>query len=69
MATAGFGCRVALTVGAGWMREESELLGQSFGNRGRRLNEMIPARRACLDPTDVTSFRGPSERFAERLLR
>lgn len=38
--------RVALTVGAGWMREEFDLLGQSFANRGRRLNEMIPALRA-----------------------
>jgi probable F420-dependent oxidoreductase len=38
--------RVALTVGVGWMREEFELLGQSFANRGKRLNEMIPALRA-----------------------
>jgi probable F420-dependent oxidoreductase len=38
--------RVTLTVGAGWMREEFELLGQSFDNRGKRLNEMIPALRA-----------------------
>ena len=38
--------RVALTVGAGWMREEFDLLGQSFDNRGKRLNEMIPALRA-----------------------
>ena len=38
--------RVSLTVGAGWMREEFELLGQSFDNRGKRLDEMIPALRA-----------------------
>jgi probable F420-dependent oxidoreductase len=38
--------RVALTVGAGWMREEFDLLGQSFDDRGKRLNEMIPALRA-----------------------
>jgi probable F420-dependent oxidoreductase len=38
--------RVSLAVGAGWMREEFELLGQHFGNRGRRLDEMIPALRA-----------------------
>jgi probable F420-dependent oxidoreductase len=38
--------RVSLTVGAGWMREEFDLLGQSFDNRGKRLNEMIPALRA-----------------------
>lgn len=39
------GDRVALTVGAGWMREEFELMGQDFSNRGRRLDEMIPALR------------------------
>jgi probable F420-dependent oxidoreductase len=38
--------RVTLTVAAGWMREEFELLGQSFDDRGERLNEMIPALRA-----------------------
>jgi probable F420-dependent oxidoreductase len=38
--------RVTLTVGAGWMREEFELLGQSFEDRGKRLNEMVPALRA-----------------------
>jgi probable F420-dependent oxidoreductase len=38
--------RVSLAVGAGWMREEFELLGQDFGNRGQRLDEMIPALRA-----------------------
>jgi probable F420-dependent oxidoreductase len=38
--------RVSLAVGAGWMREEFELMGQDFGNRGKRLDEMIPALRA-----------------------
>ena len=38
--------RVLLAVGAGWMREEFELLGQGFDNRGKRLDEMIPALRA-----------------------
>ena len=37
------GDRVALTVGAGWMREEFELMGQDFTNRGKRLDEMIQA--------------------------
>ena len=36
----------SLAVGAGWMREEYELMGQDFHNRGRRLDEMIPALRA-----------------------
>ncbi|MHB8670788.1 MAG: TIGR03619 family F420-dependent LLM class oxidoreductase [Acidimicrobiales bacterium] len=35
------GGRVALGVGAGWMREEFDQLGQDFSNRGRRLDEMI----------------------------
>lgn len=39
------GDRVALTVGAGWMREEFDLMGQDFATRGQRLNEMIPALR------------------------
>ena len=33
--------RVALGVGAGWMREEFEQTGQDFETRGKRLNEMI----------------------------
>jgi probable F420-dependent oxidoreductase len=37
--------RVALGVGAGWMKEEYDLQGQDFANRGKRLNEMIPALR------------------------
>jgi probable F420-dependent oxidoreductase len=35
------GGRVALGVGAGWMREEFEQTGQDFDSRGRRLNEMM----------------------------
>ena len=34
---------MALTVGAGWMREQFELMGQDFANRGQRLDEMIRA--------------------------
>ncbi len=37
--------RVSLAAGIGWMREEYELMGQDFGNRGKRLDEMIPALR------------------------
>lgn len=37
--------RVALGVGAGWMREEFDLQGQDFTNRGARLTEMIQALR------------------------
>ena len=35
--------RLALSVGAGWMREEFDLMGQDFTNRGKRLDEMIEA--------------------------
>jgi probable F420-dependent oxidoreductase len=40
------GGRVALGAGAGWMREEFELQGQDFTNRGKRFTEMILALRA-----------------------
>lgn len=33
--------RVTLTVGVGWSRIEFELLGQDFGTRGRRTDEML----------------------------
>ena len=39
------GGRVALGAGAGWMREEFDLQGASFVNRGKRFNEMIVALR------------------------
>jgi probable F420-dependent oxidoreductase len=39
------GNRVRLGLGAGWMREEFEQTGQKYENRGKRLNEMIPALR------------------------
>lgn len=35
------GGRVALGIGAGWCREEFELLGQDFTTRGRRTDELI----------------------------
>lgn len=38
--------RVALGVGAGWMKEEFDLMGTDFANRGRRLDEMVEVVRA-----------------------
>jgi probable F420-dependent oxidoreductase len=38
--------RVVLGAGAGWMRDEFELLGAGFGDRGRRMDEMIDVLRA-----------------------
>lgn len=39
------GGRVTLGVGAGWMEEEFELLGQPFARRGARMDEMIEVMR------------------------
>ena len=38
--------RVHLGVGVGWCKEEFDATGQDFHNRGRRLDDMIPALRA-----------------------
>jgi probable F420-dependent oxidoreductase len=38
--------RVRLGVGVGWCKEEFVATGQEFHNRGRRLDDMIPALRA-----------------------
>jgi probable F420-dependent oxidoreductase len=40
------GNRVHLGVGAGWCKEEFDATGQDFHNRGKRLDDMIPALRA-----------------------
>jgi probable F420-dependent oxidoreductase len=40
------GDRIHLGVGAGWMKEEFDQTGQTFANRGKRLDEMIQALRA-----------------------
>ncbi len=40
------GGRVRLGVGVGWCKEEFDATGQEFHNRGRRLDDMIPALRA-----------------------
>jgi probable F420-dependent oxidoreductase len=42
--------RVALGVGAGWMKEEFVLNGTDFHTRGRRLDEMIEALRVLWTP-------------------
>jgi probable F420-dependent oxidoreductase len=40
------GGRVGLGIGAGWMREEFDLLGQPFARRGARMEEMVEILRA-----------------------
>jgi probable F420-dependent oxidoreductase len=39
------GDRVRLGIGAGWMREEFDLLDQRFGGRGKRMDEMVEVMR------------------------
>jgi probable F420-dependent oxidoreductase len=52
------GDRVALGVGVGWCREEFELLGQEFGDRGRRTDEALDLVRRLWQP-GWTEFDGP----------
>lgn len=49
--------RFALGVGAGWLREEIELLGQDPGTRGARLDEMLAIVRGFWDD-GTTEFHG-----------
>jgi probable F420-dependent oxidoreductase len=51
------GNRLALGVGAGWLREEIELLGQDPANRGRRMDEMISIMRGFWND-GTTEFHG-----------
>jgi len=51
------GGRMILGVGAGWMKEEFDLLGQPFALRGRRMKEAIGILRACW-ASDPVSFHG-----------
>jgi probable F420-dependent oxidoreductase len=44
------GGRVALGAGAGWMKEEFDLQGQSYTNRGKRFTEMVRALREMWKP-------------------
>ncbi len=51
------GDRVSLGVGIGWCREEFELMGQAFGDRGRRTDEALELIRALWEP-GWTEFSG-----------
>ena len=54
--------RVTLGVGAGWCEEEFFATGQGFHDRGRRLDDMIPALRALWSSGDDgwTEYHGPA---------
>jgi probable F420-dependent oxidoreductase len=51
------GGRVIVGAGVGWSEAEYEALGQSFGDRGRRLDEILDLLRAAWSD-DPTSFHG-----------
>ena len=50
--------RVRFGVGVGWCKEEFDATGQDFHDRGRRLDDMIPALRALWRPGWV-EYHGP----------
>jgi probable F420-dependent oxidoreductase len=56
------GNRVSLGIGVGWMREEFDLLEQSFRDRGRRTDEMIEVMRK-LWAGGMVEHRGEFYRF------
>ena len=51
------GGRFILGAGAGWMKEEFDLIGESFANRGKRLLEMVALMRRCWSG-EVVDFQG-----------
>lgn len=51
------GGRLLVGAGVGWSRREYEALGQSFGDRGRRMDEILDLLRAAWTD-DPTSFDG-----------
>lgn len=54
--------RVVLGIGVGWMREEFEVLGEDFTNRGRRTDEAIEVMRT-LWKGGMVSYAGAHYRF------
>lgn len=59
----GFGPgRVSAGLGAGWLREEFDIVGQDFATRGRRLDEMLDALR-LLWSGEMVEFHGDHVSF------
>jgi probable F420-dependent oxidoreductase len=56
------GGRLRLGVGVGWLREEAEAVGTTFGDRGARTDEYIEAMRVLWSEPEAT-FRGTYTRF------
>jgi probable F420-dependent oxidoreductase len=51
------GGRFILGAGAGWMKEEFDLIGQSYANRGKRVLEMVALMRRCWSG-EIVDFKG-----------
>ncbi len=60
------GGRVLLGIGVGWLREEFDAIGASFGDRGRRTDESVAAMR-CLWRDAEPTFAGNFVRFEKAL--
>ena len=58
------GGRLIVGAGVGWSQREYEALGQSFGDRGRRLDEILDLLRAAWTD-DPTSFEGDTYAFSD----
>ena len=58
------GGRLIVGAGVGWSQREYEALGQSFGDRGRRLDEILDLLRAAWRD-DPTSFEGDTYAFTD----
>ena len=58
------GGRVVLGVGVGWAKEESDAVGAVFAERGKRMDEAIPALRALWD-MEASTYQGDYYRFEE----
>src|SRR5712692_7351129 len=56
------GGRMILGVGAGWLKEETEVMGTRFGVRWKRLRETVEAMRALWTQTEA-SYDGELVRF------
>jgi probable F420-dependent oxidoreductase len=58
------GGRMELGVGVGWVREEADVIGTSWGDRGKRANEYIEIMRA-LWTQEVSAYTGAYHSFRE----
>ncbi len=58
------GGRVVLGVGVGWAKEESDAVGAVFADRGKRMDDAIPALRALWN-AEASTYEGDYYRFEE----